>query len=308
MARPNPRKQPTEWETSRFPCVVEYYGSPTAEYYSTARATDNFPPSEIALFLMAQGYRVVDRDDGLISRIDRTDWQGKMASEDEVDPEWEMAHIYRDDYSNDRVIDVPWEITRFMGDSLHSDAPTRMILKSDTLQQYRNLKRQHETTAMTTTESNTQNTLPPVDEETKALALEAMPMKVVIVTFPGSDKEFSYFAPAEPGKAEPGDYCVVFGNSNPTNQQRQQGEPMFSIGVIQRETPDFEGRAKGAILGAFNVAFAKHVQARMDMLASVKARLQVKRKQFEDTAFFEMLAEKDPEARELLEQLKQFRV
>lgn len=62
------------------------------------------------------------------------------------------------------------------------------------------------------------------------------------------------------------------------------------------------------ILGTFDEEFAKHVQARMEHMARVKAQLQQKKKQFEENAIFEMLAQNDPEAAALLAELQAFQV
>lgn len=132
------------------------------------------------------------------------------------------------------------------------------------------------------------------------LTLEPVPMKTVVVTFPDTDdREFVFFAPAE---ARVGDHAVVYAKG------LHATKGPFSIGKIERETPDLDGRAKTAILGTFNETFAKHVEARMQHLSEVRGRLQAKKRAFEERALFEVMAEKDPEVRELLDQLKQFNV
>ena len=137
------------------------------------------------------------------------------------------------------------------------------------------------------------------DEQVKSLALDNRPMKVVTVTFGGSNKEYHFFAPAD---AKNGDYAVVYSNDNIL---REGGYPFTVVKITNDEVID-SGRATKAILATFNEDFAKHVQARMEHLARIKAKLQAKKKAFEEHAFFDMLAKSDPEAAQLLGELKSF--
>lgn len=147
---------------------------------------------------------------------------------------------------------------------------------------------------MTTSNENAQATA------STALALDPTPMKTVVVIFgDADDREFIFFAPTT---ARVGDYAVVYAKGV------HAARGPFSIGKIERETADIEGKAKQAILGTFNEEFARYVEQRMAHLANIKAQLQAKKRAFEEQQFFELMAEKDPEARDLLEQLKQFRV
>lgn len=126
-------------------------------------------------------------------------------------------------------------------------------------------------------------------------AIDTLPaMKVVVVEFIDG-KERNYFAPVE---AKDGDYAVVYAPGTTATSK-------FTVGKILRETPDPEGKARAAVLGTFNEEFALAVQARMDHLAAIKARLQAKKRAFEERALFEMMAGTDPEAAELLRQLKE---
>lgn len=126
-------------------------------------------------------------------------------------------------------------------------------------------------------------------------AIDTLPaMKVVVVEFIDG-KERNYFAPVE---AKDGDYAVVYAPGTTASSK-------FTVGKILRETPDPEGKARAAVLGTFNEEFALAVQARMDHLAAIKARLQAKKRAFEERALFEMMAGTDPEAAELLRQLKE---
>jgi hypothetical protein len=131
------------------------------------------------------------------------------------------------------------------------------------------------------------------------VALEKRPMKVVLVQFDDAAKNYAYWAPAD---AKSGDFAVV-----PSMSQIIQNRNMpFSIGrIIQDEVID-TARATKAILGTFNEEFSNHVQERIEHMQRVKAKLAVKKKQYEDAAFYELLAKTDPEAAALLEELKSF--
>jgi len=133
--------------------------------------------------------------------------------------------------------------------------------------------------------------------ENTQLALDKRPMKVVLVQFQDPDKTYAYWAPAD---AKTGDFAVV-----PSNIQQVRGMP-FSIGKITQDEVIDTCRATKAILGTFNEEFSNHVQARIEHMQRVKAKLAVKKKQYEDAAFYELLAKTDPEAAALLEELKSF--
>ena len=129
------------------------------------------------------------------------------------------------------------------------------------------------------------------------LALEKRPMKVVLVSFDDMDKTYAYWAPAD---AKSGDYAVV-----PSNIQQTRGLPFNIARIVQDEVID-TSRATKAILGSFNEDFSNHVQLRIEHMQRVKAKLAQKRKHFEESAFYEMLAKSDPEAAALLDELKGF--
>ena len=153
------------------------------------------------------------------------------------------------------------------------------------------------TTDITLTERNFEMS----DEQAKALALETRPMKVVMCKFGDTDKEYAYWAPAD---AKQGDYGVVYANKN-IIQSRDM--PFAVVQITQGEVLD-TSRATKALLGTFNEDFAKHVEARIQHMASVRTKLALKKKAFEEGAFYEMMAKSDPEAAQLLEELKQFQM
>lgn len=153
------------------------------------------------------------------------------------------------------------------------------------------------TTDITPTERNFEMS----DEQAKALALETRPMKVVMCKFGDTDKEYAYWAPAD---AKQGDYGVVYANKN-IIQSRDM--PFAVVQITQGEVLD-TSRATKALLGTFNEDFAKHVEARIQHMASVRTKLALKKKAFEEGAFYEMMAKSDPEAAQLLEELKQFQM
>lgn len=153
------------------------------------------------------------------------------------------------------------------------------------------------TTDITLTERNFEMS----DEQAKALALETRPMKVVMCKFGDTDKEYAYWAPAD---AKQGDYGVVYANKN-IIQSRDM--PFAVVQITQGEVLD-TSRATKALLGTFNEDFAKHVEARIQHMASVRTKLALKKKAFEEGAFYEMMAKSDPEAALLLEELKQFQM
>ncbi|KII34873.1 hypothetical protein NL64_06320 [Pseudomonas fluorescens] len=135
--------------------------------------------------------------------------------------------------------------------------------------------------------------------ETTEIALDKRPMKVVLVTFDNPEKSYNYWAPAD---ARTGDYAVV-----PSVSQIIQNRNMpFTIGQIVQDEVIDTSKATKAILGTFNEDFSKHVQARIEHMQRVKAKLAVKKKQYEDAAFYELLAKTDPEAAALLDELKSF--
>jgi len=126
--------------------------------------------------------------------------------------------------------------------------------------------------------------------------LESTAMKVVVVTFAGTgSQEYFYFAPVD---TRIGDYAVVHRKAS------EDTSNPFSIGLIERDDPDLQGMARSAILGVFNETFATGVQSRMDQIVQVKARLIQKRRQYDERQIYELLAQQDGEARELLDMLK----
>ena len=151
------------------------------------------------------------------------------------------------------------------------------------------------------TPTNSEVTFTMSAEEAQALALDKRPMKVVEVRFQRTEgaKTYHYYAPAD---AKSGDFAVVYAHDNIVTGR---DFPFTVVQIINDEVIDTQ-RATKAILGTFNEDFARHVQARIEHMARVKAKLQQKKKQFEESAFFEMLAKSDPEAASLLEELKSF--
>lgn len=141
-------------------------------------------------------------------------------------------------------------------------------------------------------------------EESKAIALDKRPMQVVACVFSNESeaKEYHYFAPAE---ARAGQFAVVYAQGNII---QNRDFPFTVVKIVRDNVLDVAGKANKAILGTFDEGFAKHVQARMEHMARVKAQLQQKKKQFEENAIFEMLATQDPEAAALLAELKEFQV
>lgn len=133
--------------------------------------------------------------------------------------------------------------------------------------------------------------------ENTELALDKRPMKVVLVQFDDPNKNYHYWAPAD---AKAGDYAVV-----PSQIQQSRGFPFNIARIVQDEVID-TSRATKAILGTFNEDFSNHVQNRIEHMQRVKAKLAVKKKQYEDAAFYELLAKTDPEAAALLAELKSF--
>ena len=133
-------------------------------------------------------------------------------------------------------------------------------------------------------------------EVTLDIQTDPLPTKLVVVTFEATgEREYFYFATED---AKPGDHAVVYA------KMEKETNAKFAIGLIQRDDPDLEGMARYAILGTFNEEFAKQVQARMDRVSMVKARLQRKKEQYDERQIYELMAKEDPEARELLEMLK----
>ena len=153
------------------------------------------------------------------------------------------------------------------------------------------------------TPTNSEVTFTMSAEQAQALTLENRPMKVVEVRFQRTDgaKHYHYYAPAD---AKSGDFAVVYASDNIVTGREF---PFTVVQITCDEVIDTQ-RATKAILGTFNEDFAKHVQARIEHMARVKAKLQTKKKAFEESAFFEMLAKSDPEAAALLEELKSFRM
>lgn len=138
------------------------------------------------------------------------------------------------------------------------------------------------------------------EEQSKAIAMDKRPMKVVMVQFQDTPnaKEYAYWAPEG---TKTGDYAVV----HQSNIGIASGFPFTVVKVTQDEVLD-TSRASKAILGTFDESFALHVQARIEHMTRVKAKLAQKKKAFEESAFYEMLAKADPEAAALLDELKQF--
>lgn len=138
------------------------------------------------------------------------------------------------------------------------------------------------------------------EEQSKAIALDKRPMKVVLVQFQDTPtaKEYAYWAPEG---TKTGDFAVVHQN----NVTVASAFPFTVVKVTQDEVLD-TSRASKAILGTFDESFALHVQARIEHMTRVKAKLAQKKKAFEESAFYEMLAKSDPEAAALLDELKQF--
>ena len=134
------------------------------------------------------------------------------------------------------------------------------------------------------------------------VAVDKRPMQIVCAVFSGESnaKEYHYYAPAE---AKAGQFAVVYANNGSS-----AGFPFTVVKIVRDNVLDIHGKATKAILGTFDEEFAKHVQARMEHMARVKAQLQQKKKQFEERAIFEMLAQKDPEAAALLDELKSFQL
>ena len=139
------------------------------------------------------------------------------------------------------------------------------------------------------------------EEQSKAIALDKRPMKVVLVQFQDTPnaKEYAYWAPEG---TKTGDFAVVHQSGAMTTPS---GFPFTVVKVTQDEVLD-TSRATKAILGTFDESFALHVQARIEHMTRVKAKLAQKKKAFEESAFYEMLAKSDPEAAALLDELKQF--
>lgn len=264
-------------------------------YSSGAELVRKYGPEQVAEWLTAVGYLIVSSTNRRIARLDRTAWKEQMRYElaPMLPTDAECAHYYRKNLTDDSITDVPDNVLQFMLE----DTPSRhrfVLFRSKSLLNVHPKTDiiEHETTAMTTTNDIDLSNLP---------AMTPVQMKTVIVTFDEEGKEYTYFAPID---AKVGDYCVVYAGSakmTPTTRSMP-----FHIGRIERETPDLEGKARSAVLGTFNEDFAKVVQQHMDVRSAIKAKLQQKKRQFEERAIFEMLAEKDPEAAALLDALKKF--
>jgi hypothetical protein len=290
----------TPWDRAKVNCPNPH-GEGTL-YLTLPEALAQLGAIETAHILTAVGYCNTDAD-GRIARINRTAWYEQLADVAFITTNDlpKNADTYRRHGPCDSIRYVPQVIQQYMLDSSDPRAPTVLLKKADLLTlldftPYPDNALNYEYPAMNDQKKAVEETL---DMPTNLPALEAMPMKVVIVLFPNDTQEYHYFAPVD---AVVGDHCVVYAKGANKNQGT------FSIGHIERDSADLENRARSAILGTFNEEFAKHVQQRMDYLSAVKAKLQQKKRQFEETKFFEMMAESDPEAAELLKQLKQFRV
>ena len=138
------------------------------------------------------------------------------------------------------------------------------------------------------------------EEQSKAIALDKRPMKVVMVQFQDTPnaKEYAYWAPEG---TKTGDFAVVHQNNVTVASAFQ-----FTVAKVTQDEVLDTSRAHKAILGTFDESFALHVQARIEHMTRVKAKLAQKKKAFEESAFYEMLAKSDPEAAALLDELKQF--
>lgn len=296
----------TPWERVKVNCPNCTGGT---IYLTLPEALDQFGAIETARILTAVGYCNIN-ENGMIARINRTAWYEQLADIAFATHGnlLKNADTYRRHGPCDSIRAVPQVIQQYLLDSSDPRAPTVLLRKADLLTLLETtpypdnaLNYTYENPAMPLTNDAKEAPIADVELDLKNLpALEAMPMKVVVVVFPDTgDKEFHFFAPVE---AAIGDHCVVY------SQGVHKNAGPFSIGRIERESADLEGRARNAILGTFNEAFAQHVQKRMDYMASIKAKLQQKKRQFEEQAFYELMAEKDPETAELLAALKQFRL
>lgn len=304
----NGRKPAVPWHGAKINCPNPLGGT-GAIYMPLSQALEVFGAVETAHILSAVGYCVTDSADaiGMIGRINRTGWFDQF--EDIAFATRESMQRNADAYRRlgpcDSIRGVPAEVRKYMLDSSAPLAPTRLLAKADVLTllettPYPTPTYENPAMPLNPTDAQGNAHIPDVELDLKNLpVLEAMPMKVVVVVFPEGDKEYHFFAPVE---AAIGDHCVVY------SQGVHKSNGPFSIGRIERESADLEGRARNAILGTFNEAFAQHVQKRMDYMASIKAKLQQKKRQFEEQAFYELMAEKDPETAELLAALKQFRI
>jgi len=291
---PPPRATP--WAVVKINCPNRLNSG--TEYLTGPVAHEAYGTIELARILSAVGYCDLGTPGCEISRLNRTAWYEEARDIAFATPRdlQAAADTHRHKISTDRIRDVPQAILRYLKASDDPTAPIVLHKKVDILELLQATPYPNEYPAMNDPKKAVEETL---DMPTNLPALEAMPMKVVIVLFPNDTQEYHYFAPVD---AVVGDHCVVYAKGANKNQGT------FSIGHIERDSADLENRARSAILGTFNEEFAKHVQQRMDYLSAVKAKLQQKKRQFEETKFFEMMAESDPEAAELLKQLKQFRV
>jgi len=289
----------TPWERAKINCPNPLGGT-GAIYLPLPQALEVFGAVETARILTAVGYCITNHVPALIARINRTAWYEQLTDLDATIPR--NADTYRRFGPSDNIRHVPSEVLKYMLGSSDPRAPTKLLAKADVLTLLETTPYPtptYENPAMPLTNDD-KAPIPDVELDLKNLpVLEAMPMKVVVVVFPEGDKEYHFFAPVE---AAIGDHCVVY------SQGVHKSNGPFSIGRIERESADLEGRARNAILGTFNEAFAQHVQKRMDYMASIKAKLQQKKRQFEEQAFYELMATSDPEAAELLAALKQFRI
>lgn len=130
-------------------------------------------------------------------------------------------------------------------------------------------------------------------------------VQVVAVVFDDrlNAKEYNYFAPSS---AKAGEYAVVYTNSQQPSGMNANDFPFKVVKITRDNVVDVEGRANKAIWSSFDSSFAEEMQRRSERLASVKAQLELKKRQFQEREMFAVMAKTDPEVAALLEEMSNF--
>jgi hypothetical protein len=130
-------------------------------------------------------------------------------------------------------------------------------------------------------------------------------VQVVAVVFDDrlNAKEYNYFAPSS---AKAGEYAVVYTNSSQPSGMNANDFPFKVVKIVRDSVVDLEGRANKAIWSSFDSSFAEEMQKRSERLATVKAQLELKKRQFQEREMFAMMAQSDPEVAALLSELSAF--
>lgn len=77
-----------------------------------------------------------------------------------------------------------------------------------------------------------------------------------------------------------------------------------TITEVNTRFPNFENQALAYVVDVINLTALKEQEETERTMAELRTRLEAKKQEFEQNAIYEMLAEKDPEAAEMLGMLK----